>query len=206
GIVGVYTDTQLTVLPSQVVGLGQFAAQYPNGLVLTADTSYSRDYGINPYADYDQRSRPYGFYTAEIDSRLPALERVLAGVIGGQPVAYPFAALAENVVINDTVGGREIAAFWQPGVKSALGSAVIDSAQDIGTAAVFSRDLDGQILTFSAGADGVIHDDQTGSRWNAFGTALEGELAGGQLRQMVGAPHFWFAWAAFQPETLVYGE
>ncbi|MGQ9887245.1 MAG: hypothetical protein ACUVSX_02030 [Aggregatilineales bacterium] len=29
--------------------------------------------------------------------------------------------------------------------------------------------------------------------------------AGSQLGQIVAGAHFWFAWAAFQPETAVYG-
>ncbi|MBK8035358.1 MAG: DUF3179 domain-containing protein [Chloroflexi bacterium] len=49
-------------------------------------------------------------------------------------------------------------------------------------------------------------DDQTGSTWNVFGTAVEGTLSGSQLRQELAFPHFWFAWAAFRPETTVYGD
>ncbi|MCB9449907.1 MAG: DUF3179 domain-containing protein [Anaerolineaceae bacterium] len=206
GIVGAYTGTQLELIPSQVVGFSQFAAQYPDGQVLTRDTTFGRDYGINPYPDYDTRSRPYSFFTSEIDDRLPALERVLAGVIGGQPVAYPFSVLAQTFVIDDTVGEQDIVAFWQPGVKSALGDTVMDNAQDIGTAALFSRALDGQTLTFTADENGVIHDAETGSTWNAFGTAVAGELSGSQLRQLSAAPHFWFAWSAFHPDTSVYAE
>lgn len=206
GIVGAYTGTQLELVASQVVGFGQFAAQYPDGRVLTRDTTYGRDYGLNPYPEYDTRSTPYTFYTAAIDDRLPAMERVLAGMVGGVPTAYPFAALAGVFVVNDTVSEQAVVAFWQPGVKSALGDPVIDNSQDIGTAALFSRELDGQTLTFTADDSGTIQDAETGSTWNAFGTASAGELAGSQLRQLNAAPHFWFAWSAFHPDTTVYGE
>lgn len=201
GIVGQYTGHQLTILPSQVVGFGAFAEQYPDGEVLSPG---SRTYGSNPYVGYDSSDSPF-LFRGPVDDRLFATSRVLAGVIDGVPVAYPFETLAEVGVINDTVGSQEVVAFWQPGATSALDRSDIDSSQDVGMAALYDRALDEQVLTFVRDAEGVIRDEQTGSAWNVFGTATEGELAGQQLRQRLAAPHFWFAWAAFQPDTLIYG-
>lgn len=200
-IVGEYTGTQLTILPSLVVGFGAFVEQYPDGQVLSPG---GRSYGSNPYTNYDSSSSPF-LFNGQVDDRLFATVRVLAGVINGQPIAYPFPALAEERVINDTVGDEPVVAFWQPGATSALDQSSIDGSRDVGMAALYSRELDGEELTFSADENGVIHDDQTGSTWNVFGTATEGDLAGSQLEQELAFPHFWFAWAAFQPDTLVYG-
>lgn len=203
GIVGHYTGTQLTVLPSQVVGFGQYAAQYPDGVVLSRESGFGSSYGSNPYAGYDSSEQPF-LFTGVVDARLPATERVLAGLVGETPVAYPFSILSEQGVINDSVAGENVVALWQGGVASALDGRDIDSSKDVGTAALFSRELDDQTLTFSIGDDGMIRDDQTGSAWNVFGTAVAGDLAGAQLEQIIAAPHFWFAWAAFQPETVLY--
>lgn len=204
GIVGTYTGTFLDIIPSQVIGFGQFAERYPDGLVMSRETGFGRNYGINPYVNYDQTSDPFLFRGA-IDSRLPATERVLGADINGEAVAYPFRALSQRIVVNDTVGGEAVVAFWQPGVASALGAQVIDQAADIGTAALFSRIVNGEELTFSYdAANGALVDDQTGSVWNLFGEAVAGDLAGTELDQRVAAPHFWFAWAAFFPETSVY--
>ena len=71
-------------------------------------------------------------------------------------------------------------------------------------ASLFDRHLEEQTLTFSVDEAGRIHDDQTGSVWNVFGTAIEGTQAGNQLTQVLAFPHFWFAWAAFQPATAIY--
>jgi hypothetical protein len=202
GIVGQYTGHQLTILPSQVVGFGAFAEQYRDGEVLSPG---GRSYGSNPYVDYDSNDRPF-LFRGQIDERLFATSRVLAGVIDGIPIAYPFETLASAGVINDTVGSQEVVALWQPGATSALDRSDIDSSRDVGMAALFDRTLDGQVLTFVRDGDGVIRDEQTGSAWNVFGTATDGELAGQQLRQRLAAPHFWFAWAAFQPDTLIYGQ
>ncbi len=202
-IVGSYTGTQLTMLPSQVVGFAQFAAQYPDGQVLSRETGAARSYGVNPYTGYDSGD-PFLFDEA-VDPRLRATERVLGALLGGEAVAYPFPLLQAQQVINDVIGEEAVVALWQGGVASALDAARIDESRDVGTAALYSRVLDGQTLTFSA-QDGVIRDDQTGSAWNLFGQATAGELQGRQLQPLLAGTHFWFAWAAFKPETRVYGE
>ncbi len=200
GIVGTHTGTMLTILPSQVVGFGAFVQQYPEGEVLSRN---GRSYSSNPYVGYDSAPFPF-LFNGELDDRLLPTDRVLAGLIGGAAVAYPFPVLAEAVVINDTVGEHAVAAFWQPGATSALDRSSIDDSRDVGMAALFNRDLNGRVLTFVADESGVIRDEQTGSLWNVFGTATDGELAGSQLHQELAFPHFWFAWAAFRPETRIY--
>ena len=206
GLVGQYTGHQLDLIPSLMVSFGAFAQQFPDGAVLMRPGA---GYGVNPYQGYDtdpgmgRGPAPFLFRGA-LDERLPATERVLAGLIDGEPVAYPFSILSAVQVINDMVGDAPVVAFWQPGKASALDSGIIDRSRDVGMAALFSRALDGETLTFSVDADGVIRDEATGSAWNMFGTAVEGELAGAQLAILPAAPHFWFAWAAFQPQTALY--
>ena len=204
GIVGTYTGTTLELIPSQVVGFAQFVEAFPDAEVLSRETGASRSYGRNPYAGYDSVETPF-LFEGDIDERLPATSRVLAGVIAGEPMAYPFPALQDEIVINDTVGERNVVAIWQPGSRSALDAAQIDTSRDIGTVGLFSRELaDGTVLTFTLDGNNVV-DEQTGSTWNLFGRATAGELEGTELRPLLAAPHFWFAWAAFQPETTVYG-
>lgn len=203
GIVGVYTGKELLIIPSLVVSFSAFAEQYPEGQVLSRDTGVSRRYGDNPYVGYDDNATPF-LFEGDIDTRLPATERVLAGVIAGEPVAYPFSVLAEQRVVNDVIGEQNVVIFWQPGTTSALDQQSIDESQDVGMAAMYDREVNGQVLTFSIGDDHQIRDDQTNSLWNVFGTALEGELSGTQLLSYPAAPHFWFAWAAFRPETRLY--
>jgi hypothetical protein len=205
GIVGVHTGTRLELLPSQVVGFGDFAARYPGGAVLARDTGIGRRYGTNPYVGYDGNPRPF-LFDGQLDDRLPATERVLGAMIAGESVAYPFSLLTAQRVINDSIGTRDVVAFWQGGVASALDGADIDSSIDIGTAALFSREVDGSILSFRVDETGVIRDEQTGSAWNIFGEATEGQLAGSRLDLLFAAQDFWFAWAAFRPETAIYGQ
>jgi len=207
GIVGDLNGTLLDIIPSQVIGFQQFAERYPDGLVMSRDTGFNRSYGSNPYVGLDDNAHPTtSLFRGEYDDRVERRARVLAGVIDGEAIAYPFPTLFEEVVINDTVGETPVVAFWQPGVASALDERIIDASRDVGTAALFSRELNGETLTFTYDADNsTLIDEQTGSTWNLFGEATAGELEGEALEQLVAAPHFWFAWAAFHPETAVYG-
>ncbi|MCA9912157.1 MAG: DUF3179 domain-containing protein [Anaerolineae bacterium] len=207
GIVGTYNGTTLDVISSVVISFSDFAERYPDGLVASRDTGYERRYGTNPYTSYDIANNPF-LFTGEIDPRLPATEHVLAGVINGEGIAYPFAVLSEEIVINDRVGDVPVVAFWQPGVASALNATRIDQGRDIGTAALYDRTLaDGTVMTFQYDSSaGMLVDEETGTTWNLFGEAIEGELAGTSLRRLIAAPHFWFAWAAFYPETAIYGQ
>jgi thiol-disulfide isomerase/thioredoxin len=128
---------------------------------------------------------------------------VLGVELNGEAVAYPYDRLEGVRAANDTVGGAPIVVLWQPGTASALDSARISEGGDVGAAAAFSRVLDDRTLTFVF-EDGRITDQETGSEWNIFGEAVGGSLEGRQLNSVVSVNHFWFSWAAFQPETRVY--
>ncbi len=206
GIVGEFAGTQLTILPSVVFGFGVFEERHPNGMVLSPETT-GRTYGSNPYAGYDSRDPRTFLFRGEVDERLNPTERVIAGIIDAQPMAYPFGLLEAERVVNHTVNETDLVVLWQPGAASALDDRIIDNSRDVGMAAIYAREVDGQTFTFVYDADAEeIRDQQTDSLWNVFGEAVSGELEGTQLRQLLAAPHFWFAWAAFHPETPLYGE
>ena len=130
---------------------------------------------------------------------------MLAATVGDAAIAYPFDILRRETVINDEVAGTPIVVFFQGGVASALGDHVIDNARDIGSAGMYEATLDGNVLRFSANGDGTFRDVETQSTRNGNGEAIAGELEGSKLRWINAFPHFWFAWAAFYPETAVYG-
>ena len=204
GIAGEYAGEQLTFLPASIIGWAEFKENFPAGKVLSRETGFSRDYGRNPYAGYDNiNNSPFLFRGPETPGALPAMARVLTLDLEGEAVAYPYELLQDHSAINDTISSREVVVFWQPGTASALDSSNIADGDDVGSGVSFSRILNDQVLTFSL-ADGKIVDDQTGSVWNVFGHAISGELAGSQLEPVVSVNHFWFSWAAFKPETRIY--
>jgi hypothetical protein len=204
-LVGALNGVALEIIPSRLVGFEQFRQRFPEGWVLMGDEALPpMSYGRNPYIGYDTSPQPL-LYSHQPDKRLPATERVLAGVIHGQPVAYPFSVLAQRGVINDVVAGWPVVAIWHSGTLSALDRGKIDESRDVGSAALFSALVEGRVLTFQR-RSGAVVDEQTGSVWNLFGEAIQGALAGMLLQQYPAQPMFWFAWAANYPHTDVYRE
>lgn len=131
------------------------------------------------------------------------MERVVTVSLAEVEVAYPLSLLAKTGVINDTQAGLDLMVFHQPGTSSALGNRVIAEAEDVGATGVFERKVDDQTLIFRQDGDNI--DEETGSVWNILGQAIDGPLAGEQLMPVVHADHFWFSWAAFKPDTIIYG-
>ena len=136
-----------------------------------------------------------------MDTRLSATERVVGLELEDAVMAYPFTAVAEAGAVNDEVGGQEIVVFHKEGTASALDSGTISEGRDVGSVAVFNRMVGDQTLTFSANEDGTFSDAETGTTWNILGEGIAGELEGEQLEQVIAFDHFWFAWAAFFPDT-----
>jgi hypothetical protein len=202
-IVGQLTGSKLTLLPSSIVSFSAFRSAYPDGLVLSRQTGFDRRYGENPYIGYDDvNSSPFLYTGPSKDGRLPPKERVVTVSLGNEDVAYPFRVLQKKNAVNDSIGGTAVVVLWAPGTTSPLSS--YDTAgPDIGAAAAFSPVVDGRRLTFS-GSSGRFKDDQTGSQWDILGRAIAGPLAGRQLEPVLHGNHFWFAWAAFKPQTRVY--
>ncbi len=202
-IVGDRVGTQLKFLPSQVVSFGDFKARYPKGQVLSRDTGDARSYGQNPYVGYDA-SNPFLYNGPPTPGTLNPTERIVTLVIDDIAMAYPYRVLADQRVINDTLASQALAVFWKGGMNSALDARAIANGRDIGATGVFNRRLDGKTLTFIADGD-KIKDQETASEWDIFGRAISGPLAGQQLTPIVHGDYFWFAWAAFRPDTQVYG-
>ncbi len=198
-IVGDLLGTQLEFLPSQIIAWSEFKQNYPDGQVLSRLTGHNRPYGQNPYAGYDNINSNPWFDLPGDDGRLPPMERVVAVTVDDIDVAYPFSRLEEVRVINDEVNNQPVVVLWQPGTSTAFGN----SGEDVGSSGVYNPELDGELLTFEFDGDGFV-DQETGSRWNILGQAVEGPLAGEQLEKVVAGDHFWFAWATFKPDTIIW--
>jgi len=203
-IAGELAGRQLAFYPAAIISWAEFREAHPDGKVLSRETGYTRDYGSNPYVGYDDVNRPPFLYQGPpTPGKLPPMARVLTVDLSGETVAYPYDVLAKVRVVNDVVGGQPVAVFWAGGTASALDSSAIASGRDIGSAVVFSPELDGRQLTFHTAGERIT-DAETGSEWDILGRAVKGELAGRQLAPIVSVNHFWFSWAAFKPETRIY--
>ena len=202
-LVGVMAGTKLKFLPAAIVSWRDFMTQKPGGLVLSKDTGFVRSYGENPYVGYDRVDNPPFLFTGDLDGRLLPKQRVAAISIDGGDAAFSLSILAKEGVANYQVNGVDVAVFFKSGTASALDGLLIGSSRDVGSAAVYNAVLDGRKLTFSSVGSGFT-DVETGSTWNILGEAIDGPMAGERLTKIVHGDHFWFAWAAFMPDTLIY--
>ena len=202
GIVGELAGKRLTLLPSSIISWADFRAAHPEARVLSRDTGFSRPYGTNPYAGYDEVDNPPFLYRGPLDGRLLPKERVVSVTVGDVDAAFPFSVLEEEGAVNYPVDGRPLVVFFKSGTTSALDGRSIKDSRDVGATGVFDSTLDGRALTFRVEGDAFI-DKETGSEWNILGQAVDGPLSGKQLTPIVHANHFWFAWGAFKPDTVI---
>lgn len=136
GIVGEYAGDDLVALPSWMEAWSVFADRNPEGLVM-AEPSHSRPYGQNPYVGYDDRARPYPFFSGEMPPHdIPPLSRVVR--VGER--AWPMTRLSEAGEITE-VG---VTLTWTHEQASALGSAMMGEAAPVG--AIRVRDASGADL------------------------------------------------------------
>jgi hypothetical protein len=198
---GQLKGTTLITVPSQLASFADFAASYPNGTVLMRPGSAT--YNITPYLGYDSRAAPYeGFFKGKLDTRMPAMERVVGVADGRVARAFPYAALRARgnpAVIQEA----DYAVFWGGTARSPLNTSVIADGRIVGSSGVFRPQARGKTLHFAA-TSGSIKDAETGSVWSLEGRALSGPLKGAELPEVQHVDAFWFAWAAFHPSTTVW--
>jgi hypothetical protein len=202
--IGHLTGEVLDVFPMSTVSWQDWRDANPDGLVLSRDTGFDRNYGTNPYPGYDDVDSAPFLFDGEVDGRLAAKERILGIERDGDAAAVRLDALQEDGVEEVDLGSEKLVAWVLSGTASALDAGTVSGGRDVGATGVFSRVVDGQELTFEVDEDRFV-DDQTGSSWNVLGLATAGPLAGTQLDAVAHVDTFWFAWAAFRPETVVVG-
>jgi len=187
-IKGELTGTQLKRVPFDVMRWSDWKALYPDTLVLTLDTGHARPYSSNPYSDYFKDPRVL-FPLDNKDERIPLKEIVLGFEFNDFSKAYRLVDVESKKIINDKVGNKEIL--------------IVSTVPFMGRA--FERIVGEQSLEFEW-SENVIKDKQTNSFWDLEGRAFSGPLKGKQLNRIAYDPGFWFEWAAFHPETEIYGD
>ena len=202
-IVGDFTGKKLQQLPAQIIGFAQFAAAHPDGLVLSRETGFKREYGKNPYAGYDDINSSPIAYRGKSDHRLRPMEKVIAVQIGHAAKAYPYSITRKLHVVQDQVDSTDLVVFHDEGAASALDSSAISESRDVGATGVFDPTIDNRRLHFHY-ESGEFVDDETGSHWNILGQAISGPFRGKQLKLIMHGDYFAFAWLAFRPDTEIF--
>lgn len=201
-IAGILTGEVLERYPTAMVGWGDWRDANPDGLVLSRETGHDRDYGRNPYTGYDDIDQSPFLFDGDADGRLRPMIRVVGLQDEEDAVAVQLDALLEAGVIEVELGDQDVVVWAKSGTASALESSDIADGRDVGTTGAFVPELDGERLRFERDGD-VFRDEQTGSSWNVLGEAVDGPHAGARLTRLTHVDTFWFAWAAFLPDTEV---
>ncbi len=184
---GPASGTTLPMAPVMEMTWEGWRTLHPETRVVSSATGFSRDYRVYPYGDYGRVGNNQLLFpmSEAVDRRRPLKERVLGVPAGEGGRAYPFGELA-SLGVTAVVQREEDAVFWD-GLREA--------------AMAFRTTLGGNTLTFSL-VGGKIVDQETGSVWRVDGEAVSGPLAGQRLTPVSDAyVAYWFAWAAFHPET-----
>jgi Protein of unknown function (DUF3179) len=208
GIVGDFAGEYLDIIPSLVISVEEFFTRYPNGQILSTKTGTTAEdrYGRNPYVNYDSIGHnPYDrFFDAnDVDSRLPAMERVIDIRVGDDFKIYPWSKIAAKGVLQDNFKGTDIVFFHKSGTVSAMDAALIENSRDIGSVSAFSPYVDDTKLDFKKKPNWFM-DKQSRSKWDITGRCFKGKYEGEQLMIEPHGSHFAFAWLAFHPESEIY--
>ena len=204
GIVGEMTGKVLTVVPSRIMAWKDFHMTWPDGRVLSKDTGYFRNYGVNPYQGYDDINKsPFLLYERP-DPRLQPMDRVAVLKTSNGYRAYPYSALEKSGVVHDVVEGKPVVFLTKKNTRSPLDRRLISQSRLMISAQAFSPVVGDQELEFFTSLDGKILDRQTNSIWSLTGHATSGLFTGQRLEAIPTETHFAFAWLVFRPDTRIY--
>jgi len=166
---------------------------YPESQILSDNTGYTRPYSIHPYRDYKTNNDNILFPVDNEDNRLPAKERVHGIVIGDRAKAFTLSEFPRLIhTVNHEMGNVAL---------------ITVGSRDKNFAMTFQRTKDdGDVLSFEPVNDALpaVMADNSGTLWDAFGYALNGNYAGERLKPVTAFNAYWFAWAAFYPDTEIH--
>lgn len=204
---GPRAGTVLPQLPVSDMTWGAWKALHPDTRVVSQNTGWERDYRANPYEDYERLDAPPPS-DMKWDLRRQPKERVLGIPTSRGGFAIPFGAFPQSskAVLNLTLPGEgatedgiPVVVFWDGASQSAEAFYPIPEwISDPGPG--------GGEVNFEV-KDQQIVDSGTGTIWTVDGRAVDGSAAGSRLKEVRGSlVSFWFAWAAFYPDTELFDE
>ncbi len=138
-IVGKLLGTKLVTVPSRLESFENFKKRFPAGKVLRGDPAARRDYGRNPYANYDRAATPF-LYKGDMPKGISPMARVVVIKSGGKKHAVALELLRKQGSLK--LG--DVSLGWQAGQNSALEHSVIKKGRDVGNV-IAQRKVDGEL-------------------------------------------------------------
>ncbi|GAB5500487.1 MAG: hypothetical protein PsegKO_27980 [Pseudohongiellaceae bacterium] len=170
-----------------------WSRMYPQTLLMTSETGFSRPYGTYPYGSFRTDQSLIFPVDNSDDRRLHPKERVLGLNVGDASKVYPVSRFGAGVnLISDRVGDMDVVAV---------------GSSDLNFAVVYSSQLsDCSVLEFSPVQDAlpIVMTDNEGNQWDVFGQAITGPRSGEQLQKTNSYIAYWFAWTAFFQDAEIH--
>ncbi len=164
----------------------------PQGRVLRPDEEVARNGGYVP-ADWEERMAKVPIATSqEVSAALSPRSLVVGVNINGVSKAYPFDAVVKQSPILDDLDGVPI---------------LLVLGDDKRSVRAYERTVDGRKLELFVRQDGPplrLVDAETGTLWDFEGKAVEGALAGRELKRVSVLSDYWFDWQTYHAQTLIY--
>jgi uncharacterized protein DUF3179 len=173
---------------------------YPQTVVVSQNTGHSRNYQEYPYGSYRETDGLI-FSVSVLDARLPQKERVLGVIVNGKVKVYRIKSFTAQSIIEDNFEGEAIVV---------IGSANLNFAVSFK-----QKELSGEILQLSivnkgdiGNDDGpsIVMKDQFDNQWDLFGNAISGPDQGEIMEPTNSFIGFWFSWAPFYKNPVIFGE
>ena len=185
---GQLAGEQLDIRPLQTTTWGAWLEEHPETTTVSIETGYS----YRNVVSLGREGLRGGFIATldGIDSRLSEGELVIGVLAGDGAEAFPIGGAPAQAPMQDSVGGVPVV--------------ILEDSEGAPSLAYHRLLTDGRVLDFERRGD-AVYDTQTGSRWDSSGLAVEGELAGVQLAFVTSFFTEWYGWAAFHPDTTIYG-
>lgn len=183
---------QLLMLPVIESTWARWKQLYPDTKIVSSSNS-RQNLTVNPYGGYESETELTFRMNRPVDGRFHP-KAMLHGVLSGENAkGYLFSRMDAKAAINDDVAGRNVLVVYDKAGRMALS---------------YDRIVGHDVLTFSVVNEGTpftLEDAETGTIWSIEGRGLSGPLAGRQLSRIRTAYNaYWFAWAAFWPNTEVF--
>lgn len=191
------SDIHLEILPNVLTTWGEWLAAHPDTTVLDINTGvyppslYAPEWDLGSvYFDY--RQSPFTMFPVwQQSDAVPDKALVLGVTINGQAKAYPLELKDQPVVINDSLGDRNL---------------VVVSKGNLRSARVYHRGeyrFSSDMTESTDGRETVI--DAQGRQWLVTeGALVMADDPSLRLERLPSHMAYWFGWFAFHPNTLVY--
>jgi hypothetical protein len=185
---GPLSGHRLVELPAMQTTWKVWKSLHPDTLVLRKPASVR----ASPYADYFTDPNRRGLSGTRGDKRLEGKALIVGLSAGDDAVAVPLSALEKRQVVEVQLSGDPVVVFYPLEEQ---------------TAAAFRARVSGRRLTFRVRRQAkhyIFEDVESGSQWSPLdGHAIAGPLKGARLDPVPYLQSYWYAWAAYRPQTRI---